>query len=104
MIPLQATGGYISELLSGDVFQALSRPFIDTMGLPLTALLVFGGIGVSYYTVSGRAVMPVVMTILIGGVTLAYAPPTAQRFAIITLVLGVASVAYLAWQRARGGP
>lgn len=101
---LQASGGYLSELLSGDVFQALSGPFLDTMGVPLTALLFFGGIGVSYYAVSGRATMPVIMTILIGGVSLAFAPPAAQRFAIIVLVLGITSVAYLAWQRARGGP
>lgn len=103
MIPLQATGGYIDELMSGDVFQALSNPFIDTMGVPLTALLFFGGIGVAYYAGSGRAVMPVIMTILVGGVTLAFAPPSSQRFAIIALVLGITSIAYLAWQRANGG-
>lgn len=104
MTLLQATGGYIDQLLSGDVFKALSGPFLDTMGVPLTALMFFGGIGVAYYAVSGRAVMPVIMTILIGGVTLAFAPPTAQRFAIMTLVLGVTSVGYLAWQQASGGP
>lgn len=100
---MQATGGYIDELMAGDVFQALSGPFLDTMGIPLTALVVFGGIGVAYYAVSGRAVMPVIMTILIGGVTLAFAPPSTQRFAIIALVLGMTSIAYLAWQRANGG-
>lgn len=103
-VALQATGGYLSDLLAGDIFQALAGPFLDTLGIPLAALMFFGGVGVSYYAVSGRAVMPVIMTILIGGVTLAFAPPSAQRFAIIVLVLGITSIAYLAWRRARGGP
>lgn len=101
---LQASGGYIEEWLAGNIFKALSGPFIDTVGIPMAALLFFGGIGAAYYANSGRAIMPVVMLILIGGVTLAYAPPTAARFAIITLVLGLASVGYLAWQQAKGGP
>jgi hypothetical protein len=104
VLPLQATGGYMDHLMNGEVFKALSGPFIDAMGVPLSALMFFGGIGVAYYAVSGRAVMPVIMTILIGGVTLQFAPPSAQRFAIIVLVLGITSVAYLAWKRASGSP
>lgn len=103
MIWLQATGGYIDQLLNGEIFKALSGPFLDTLGVPMAAVMFFGTIGVGYYAVSGRAVMPVIMTILIGGVTLAFAPPSTQRFAIIALVLGITSIAYLAWQRASGG-
>jgi len=101
---LQASGGYLQEWLSGGIFEALSGPFIDTVGIPMAALLFFGGIGAAYYANSGKAIMPVIMLILIGGVTLAFAPPTATRFAIITLVLGLAAVAYLAWRQAKGGP
>jgi hypothetical protein len=104
MRPLQASGGYLDGLLNGNVFEALSGPFVDTLGVPMAALLFFGGIGAAYYANSGKALMPVVMIILVGGVTLAYAPPAAARFAVITLLLGLASVAYLAWQQARGGP
>jgi hypothetical protein len=101
---LQASGGYLSEWLSGGVFRALSGPFVDTVGIPMAALLFFGGIGAAYYANSGKAIMPVVMLILVGGVTLAFAPPTAVRFAIITLILGLTSVAYLAWRQVKGGP
>jgi hypothetical protein len=101
---LQASGGYIDELLAGDGFQGIAGPFIDTVGIPMAALLFFGGIGVSYYANSGKAIMPVVMLILIGGVTMAYAPPSAARFGIIVLVLGITSIGYLAWRSARGGP
>jgi hypothetical protein len=101
---LQAGGGYISELLGGDPGGFFTAPFIDTVGLPMAALLFFGGIGVAYYATSGKAIMPVVMSILIGGVTLAYAPPSAARFGIMVLVLGVTAVGYLAWKRAKGAP
>jgi hypothetical protein len=104
MRPLQASGGYLDGLLNGNVFEALSGPFVDTLGVPMAALLFFGGIGAAYYANSGKALMPVVMIILVGGVTLAYAPAAAARFAVITLLLGLASVAYLAWQQASGGP
>jgi len=93
----------IDQMLNGEIFQALISPFVDTLGIPLFALFVFGSIGVSYYAVSGRVVMPVIMMILIGGVTLEYAPPSSARFGIIVLILGLASIAYLAWQRARRG-
>lgn len=99
---LQAQGGYVDDLLAGDVFQALAGPFIDTLGLPLTAMIYFGAIGTAYYAVSGRPVMPAIMTILIGGVTLRYAPPAVGRFAVIALILTLTSVGYLAWRRARG--
>jgi hypothetical protein len=101
---LQATGGYVDNLLSGDPGAFFTGPFIDTVGVPMAALLFFGGIGVAYYGVSGRAIMPVIMSILIGGVTMAYAPPSAARFGIIVLVLGITSIGYLAWRSARGGP
>lgn len=101
MYLLQTT---LDRLVSGDIFQALIQPFVSTLGIPLTALMFFGAIGTAYYAVSGRATMPVIMLILVGGVTLGFAPPSAARFGIIVLVLGLASVAYLAWQRARGGP
>jgi len=101
---LQASGGYVDELLRGGVFQALAGPFLDTLGVPLTALMFFGSIGVAYFAVSGKAVMPVIMMILIGGVTLQFAPPSAARFAVVVLILGVTSVAYLAWRQAKGTP
>jgi len=100
---LQA-GGYADEIVNGEIFQGLIGPFVDVMGIPLTALMFFGSIGTAYYAVSGKATMPVVMMILVGGVTLQFAPPAAARFGIVVLVLGLASIAYLAWQQARGGP
>lgn len=101
---LLQTGGYADEIIDGDVFQGLIGPFVDVLGLPLVAVLFFGSIGTAYYAVSGRATMPVVMLILIGGVTLRFAPPSTARFGIVVLVLGLASIGYLAWQQARGGP
>jgi hypothetical protein len=103
MLPLQAEGGYVDDLLAGDVFQALAGPFFDVLGVPLTAMIFFGAIGISYYAVSGRAIMPAIMTILIGGVTLQYAAGTGVgRFAVIALVLTLTSAGYLAWKRADG--
>jgi hypothetical protein len=97
---LQAQGGYVDDLLAGDVFRALIGPFVDVLGIPLAALIFFGAIGTAYYAVSGRATMPAIMTMLIGGVTLRYAPPAVGRLAIIVLVLAIVSTAYLGYQRA----
>jgi hypothetical protein len=104
MIALQAAGGYVNDLLAGEVFQGLIGPFVDVLGIPLSALMFFGAIGVSYYAVSGRATMPVIMLILIGGVTLSFAPPSAARFGVIVLILGLAAIGYLAWREATSGP
>lgn len=104
MIALQAAGGYVSDLLAGDVFQGLIGPFVDVLGIPLSALMFFGAIGTSYYAVSGRATMPVIMLILIGGVTLSFAPPSAARFGVIVLILGLAAIGYLAWREATSRP
>jgi disulfide bond formation protein DsbB len=104
MALLQAGGGYAGDLLNGDVFQALIGPFVDVLGIPLSALIFFGAIGSAYYAVSGRVVMPMIMLILVGGVTLSFAPPSAARFGIIVLILGLASVGYLAWREATSGP
>lgn len=101
---LQAGGGYASDLLAGDVFRALIGPYVDVLGIPLSALLFFGAIGAGFYAVSGRVVMPVVMTILIGGVTLSFAPPSAARFGVVVLVLGLAAIGWLAWREATAGP
>jgi hypothetical protein len=100
MMLLQAAGGYAEEWLSGNIFEALAGPFIDVVGVPMAALLFFGGIGAAYYANSGKAIMPVIMLILVGGSTLAFAPPSAARFAIATLVLGLTAIGYLAWRRA----
>lgn len=99
---LQAEGGYVNDLLSGEVFRALAGPFLDVLGVPLAATMFFGSIGVAYYAVSGKAIMPVIMLIMIGGVTLRFAPPSVARFGIITLVLGLTSIGFLAWRQARG--
>lgn len=101
---LQATGGYINEMLNGEVFQALAGPFLDTLGIPLTALMFFGSIGTAYYAVSGKAIMPVIMLIMIGGVTLQFAPPSAARFGIIVLILGLTSIGFLAWRQTKASP
>jgi len=104
MTLLHASGCYLSDWLAGNVFEALSGPFLDTVGVPMAALLFFGAIGASYYANSGKVIMPVIMLILIGGVTMAFAPPSAARFAIIVLILGLTAAGYLLWQQARGRP
>jgi len=95
---------YAEEWGSGEFWDAILGPFVDVLGIPLSALMFFGAIGVSYYAVSGRATMPVIMLILIGGVTLSFAPPSAARFGVIVLILGLAAIGYLAWREATSGP
>jgi len=97
----QLEDGYVDEMLAGDVFQALLGPFADTVGLPLMTLIVFGSIGIAYYARSGKATMPAIMTILIGGVTMgAHAPAQMRKFAVIVVILSITGIGYSAWQRA----
>jgi hypothetical protein len=37
-------------------------------------------------------------------VTLSFAPPSAARFGVIVLILGLAAIGYLAWREATSGP
>jgi hypothetical protein len=99
---LLQSAGY-SEWLDGDFFQALISPFTDLVGVPVVAMYFFGVIGLGYYTTQQSVIIPVVMLILIGGITIGLAPVGATKLAVATLAVALTGIGYLVFQRARTG-
>jgi len=98
IIILQKTAG---ERLQDNFFEALLYPFTSTLGEPLLALLVFGSIGFAYYQVQKSVIIPLIMLILIGSVTLSRAPSSAGNAIVAMSVLSLASLGYIIYTRAR---
>jgi hypothetical protein len=89
------------EELQDNFFETLISPYVDTLGVPLAALMVFGSIGLAYYQVQRSVIIPVIMLILIGSVTIGRAPSSAGNAIIALTVVGVASIGYIIYTRAR---
>lgn len=89
--------------LTDNFFETLISPFVETMGVPVLALMVFGSIGLAYYQVQRRLIIPVITLILIGGTTVAFAPQSAGNAIIALLIVGTTALGYLIFQRAREG-
>jgi hypothetical protein len=87
--------------LTQNFFETLISPFVSTLGIPLTALMIFGSIGLAYYQVQGSIIIPVIMLILVGGVTIGRAPQSAGNAIIGMATLAVASLGYILYTRAR---
>jgi hypothetical protein len=95
---LQVSAG---QRLRENFFEAILYPFTSTLGEPLLALLVFGSIGFAYYQVQRSVIIPIIMLILVGSVTLARAPSSAGNAIVAMTVLGLASMGYIIYTRAR---
>jgi len=89
------------KLVSGDVFGYALEIFTSVVPTPILALLVFGTIGVGYYMTQQSMAIPLVMFILVGGVTIAEAPITFQQGIIAMMVFAVAGIGYVLLQRVR---
>jgi hypothetical protein len=94
MIPVQ-----VDPLLKGDVFRAIVDVFLAQVPLPIFALLIFGPIGVGYYMVQKSMIIPTIMFLIVGGVTVARIPPTFQSGLLALTVIGVAGIGYVLLQR-----
>jgi len=96
------TGRYGDEIMNGEVVDAIVSIFADPMGAPLAALIFFGATGAAFYIVQERAIIPVLMIIMIGGTALASIPAPASRAVIMLLLVALAAIIYLLYQRALG--
>jgi len=96
---LQVSAG---QRLRENFFEAILYPFTQAFGgVEILALVVFGGIGMAYYQVQRSIIIPIIMTILIGSVTLARAPSSAGNAIVAMVVLALASMGYILYTRAR---
>jgi len=87
--------------LQQNFFETIISPFVDTIGIPLTALMVFGSIGLAYYQLQKSIIIPLVSLVLVGGVTISRAPQSAANAVIGMATLAVAALGYILYTRAR---
>jgi hypothetical protein len=99
LLQVNSTAG--DQLLNGDLFGFVVDTLTIGMPTPILALFVFGGIGISYYMVQRSFVIPAIMFILVGGVTITEIPLTFQRGIVSVLVIAMAALGYLLLQRVR---
>lgn len=90
---------YRDQLINGELWGAIIGGLTSALPLPLVALLVFGSVGMSYYLVQQRIIIPVIMLILVGGVTIARAPAGYNAGILGVIVLSLAGLAYVLLQR-----
>lgn len=97
MIPLQTT--IQDHIANGEIFQAVIEVFTGSVPLPLVAALVFLPIGAAYYILQQRVIIPLVMTILVGGTTVARAPASFSSALVGMIVIALAGGVYVLLQR-----
>jgi len=91
----------VDQLASGDIFGYLLDLFTQTIPAPILALFVFGAIGVGYYMTQRTVAIPLVMVLMIGGVTLTEFPASFQSAIGAALVVAIAGLAFIILQRFR---
>jgi hypothetical protein len=85
-----------SEFIAqGQFFDALICPFVDSMGVALAGLMVFGTIGLALYIYSGGIELPLVVGIIVGAGVVTQVPAIASQIVGIVLVLGIALAGYV---------
>ena len=89
----------IDRLLDGDVFGFGLELLTGVIPTPILALLVFGSIGVGYYMVQQSFAIPLIMFILVGGVTIVEAPLSFTQGIVALMVLAIAGIGYTLLQR-----
>jgi hypothetical protein len=91
------------KLLEGDIFGFIIEIFTvnGAVPTPILALLVFGPIGVGYYMTQRSAVIPLIMFVLIGGVTVAEFPAGIQQGVVAGFAILTAAIGYALLQRVR---
>ena len=91
----------VDQLASGDIFGYLLDLFTQTIPAPILALFVFGAIGVGYYMTQRTVAIPLVMVLMIGGVTQTEFPASYQSAIGAALVVAIAGLAFIILQRFR---
>jgi hypothetical protein len=89
----------IEKLTEGDVFGFGLEVLGSVIPTPILALLIFGTVGVGYYMVQQSFAIPLIMFILVGGVTIVEAPLSFQQGIVAMMVLAIAGIGYSLLQR-----
>jgi hypothetical protein len=91
----------VGQELQDNFFETLISPFVDTLGIPVLSLVIFGSIGMAYWQLQRSIIIPLVSLLLIGSVTIGRAPESATRAVIGLATIALASIGYVLYIRAR---
>jgi hypothetical protein len=86
-------------LLNGDVFNAVVSSYSAVVPLPIVALLVFAPIGLGFYMTQRSALVPFIMFVLIGSVTVSEMPQAYQSGVLAVFIVAIAGIGYVLLQR-----
>lgn len=85
---VDCTQSLVDTLLAGKFFDAVVCPYSESIGLIVFALAVYGAVGLSLYIYSGNAVLPLVLTLILGSVVVTQLPgPAVQIVGVFVLLL-----------------
>lgn len=93
--------GDMQKLLEGDIFGFIIDTLTGVIPIPILALLIFGSIGIAFYMTQNSFIIPGIMLMLIGGVTIAEAPPTAFGAIYGVLIVAAAGIGFIVLNRFR---
>jgi hypothetical protein len=91
----------VGQRLQNNFFETLISPFVDTLGIPLTSLVIFGSVGLAYYQLQRSVIIPLITLLLVGSVTISRAPQSATSAITALSVIAIASIGYILYTRAR---
>jgi hypothetical protein len=85
---------YFQFLKNEQFFDAVYCVFADSVGVLLFPLLVWGSMGTALYIFSGSLIMPLVLTIILGGVVVVQLPAGPIQFVAAVVLFGIALGGY----------
>lgn len=68
---------------------AIACKYTNEVGTLVTGMFVFGPINVAIYVRSGGITLPIVLTLILGGITLPLMPGSASAIALVILLVGI---------------
>ena len=85
---------YLEFMQNEQFFEAVYCVFGDSVGVLLFPLLVWGAMGSALYIFSGSLIMPLVLTIILGGVLVVQLPAGPVQFVAAVVLFGIALGGY----------
>jgi len=109
MLPVYPLQGMCSAGLKGyeyltnfEFIKGFTCTFADSMGLLVFGMLVYGGISMSIYIRTGSAMLPLVLLLITGGVTMTQVAGPAVGVATVLLLVfgaGILTILYYRYSR-----
>lgn len=82
-----------------EFFRAIRMVFSNNVGDALTALMLFGSIGIALYIFSDDISLPVALTIILGPVFVSQLPAGPVQVVAIAVIIAIMGAGYMASRR-----